>query len=117
MPLLIVLTGVGASILGVWALIRLIRGEPAIFKQVVAAGVLEVCLLLACVAGVIRQIGGRLDGDPVVFWGYLITALFILPVAVAWAFADRSRASSAAMAVAGATIAVMAWRTWQVAEL
>ena len=60
---------------------------------------------------------GRLDGDPVVFWGYLITALIILPVCAAWAFADRSKVSSAVMAVGGVTISVMMWRTWQVALL
>lgn len=117
MPLFLILTGVLASVLAVWAVIRLIRGDAAIFKQVITAGAIEVGIVLVAIAAIFRQIQGRLDGDPFVFWGYVLTALFILPICVAWAFADRSRASSAVMAVGGVTIAVMMWRTWQVAEL
>ncbi|SNU01629.1 hypothetical protein SAMN06298212_11427 [Ruaniaceae bacterium KH17] len=116
-PVLIVLTGVLATALGVWALVRLVRGDAAIFKQVITAGVVEAGILLTAIAALVRQVQGRLDGDPVVFWGYLITALIILPVCAAWAFADRSKVSSAVMAVGGVTIAVMMWRTWQVALL
>ena len=115
--LMLILTGVLAIALALWAVVRLLKGEPAIFRQVISAGIVEAGILLAGVAAVIRQVQGRLGGDPFVFWGYLITALFILPVCVAWAFADRSKMSSAVMAVGGVTIAVMMWRTWQVAEL
>lgn len=117
MPVLIVLTGVLATALGVWALVRLVRGDAAIFKQVITVGVVEAGILLTAIAALVRQVQGRLDGDLVVFWGYLITALIILPVCAAWAFADRSKVSSAVMAVGGVTIAVMMWRTWQVALL
>lgn len=115
--LMLILTGVLAIASALWAVVRLLKGEPAIFRQVISAGIVEAGILLAGVAAVIRQVQGRLEGDPFVFWGYLITALFILPVCVAWAFADRSKMSSAVMAVGGVTIAVMMWRTWQVAEL
>lgn len=116
-PLLVILSGALAAALAVWAVVRLLRGEPAIFRQVIAAGVVEAGMLLVAIAAIFQQARGMLQGDPFVFWGYLITALFVLPICVAWAFADRSKVSSAVMAVGGITIAVMMWRAWQVAGL
>lgn len=117
MPLLLILTGAASCALAVWTVVRLLRGEAAVFRQVIAAGVIEAGVLLVAVAGIVRQVQGRLAGDPFVFWGYVVTALFILPVCVAWAFADRTKVSSAVMGIGGVTIAVMMWRAWQVAEL
>lgn len=116
-PFLLILTGLLASGLTLWGLVRFFRSEPAIFKQVIGAGIIEFGIILVGIAAIVRQAQGRLDGDPFVFWGYVLTALFILPVCVAWAFADRSRVSSIVMSVGGLTIAVMMWRTWEVAEL
>ena len=48
------------------------------------------------------------------FWGYLVTALLLLPVAAAWAFAERTRWSSVVLLVAALTVAVMEWRLVQV---
>ncbi|NLI18429.1 MAG: hypothetical protein GX427_06405 [Actinomycetales bacterium] len=106
-----------ALMLGAWAAWRAVRGEPVILRQLIAAGFVELVLLLAVVAAAITQARGELPGDPWVLWGYLITVLFILPVAAVWAFADRTRTSSVALLVACVTVAVMMWRSLQVAGL
>lgn len=110
-------TAVGAAVLGVWALLRAVRRLPASGRQVVGAGVVEVLLLLTVIATVFAQAAGAVTGDPFVLWGYLITALFVLPVAAAWAFVDRSPSSSVAMLVCAFTVTVMMWRVLQVAAL
>lgn len=114
---LVPLTGVAALALGGWAVVRLVRNQPVIGKQLIGAAVVETLMLLACAAAIAAQASGRVNGDTVVMWGYLITALLLVPAASAWAFADRTRTSSAALLVACATVAVMMWRTLQVAML
>jgi hypothetical protein len=116
-PLFAAMSAFAALMLGAWAAWRAVRGEPVILRQLIAAGFVELVLLLAVVAAAITQARGELPGDPWVLWGYLITVLFILPVAAVWAFADRTRTSSVALLVACVTVAVMMWRSLQVAGL
>ncbi|WP_342748092.1 hypothetical protein [Sanguibacter antarcticus] len=47
-------------------------------------------------------------------WGYLVTALLVLPLAAAWAFAERTRWSSVVMLVAALTVAFLEWRLVQI---
>ncbi len=117
MPFLAATAAVAALALAGWAAWRAVRNEPVILRQLLAAGVVEVALVATAVAAGVTQARGGLAGDPWVLWGYLVTALFILPVAAVWAFADRSRTSSVALLVACATVAVMMWRAVQVAGL
>lgn len=111
------MTVVSSVILGAWATWRAIRNQPVILRQLLGAGLVEIFLLATIVAAGVNQARGELEGDPLVLWGYLVTALFMLPVAAFWAFADRTRTSSLALLVACATVAVMMWRSLQVAGL
>lgn len=108
---------VAALVLAGWAAVHAVRGVPTSGRQVVGAGVVEALLLVAVIATIFAQSGGHVTGDPIVLWGYLITALFILPVAVAWAFVDRTRTSAVAMAVCAVTVAIMMWRVLEIAAL
>lgn len=117
MPSLVILTALGAASLCVWATVRALRHQPAIFRQVLVAGGVEALMLLLALATTIRQLRGEPVGDAVVLWGYLITALLLLPGAVVWAFADRSATSSWVVAAVGVTVVIMMWRVWQVAGL
>lgn len=111
------MTVAGCVMLGSWASWRAIRNRPVILRQVLGAGFVEFLLVGTAVAAGVSQRRGELGGDSVVLWGYLITALFILPVAAVWAFADRTRTSSLALLVACVTVAIMMWRSVQVAGL
>ncbi|HHW84044.1 MAG TPA: hypothetical protein GX743_09595 [Actinomycetales bacterium] len=112
-----ILTAVAAVVLGLWALLHAIRKQPTSGKQVIGAGVVEALMLITVVLTVVAQASGRVTGDPFVLWGYLLTGLFILPVAVAWAFVDRSATSAVAMFVCAIATAVMMWRVLDVAQL
>ncbi|HZK05886.1 MAG TPA: hypothetical protein VFC82_08570 [Actinomycetaceae bacterium] len=117
MNILAVVTALAALVLSVWALVRAIRRLSASGRQVIAAGVVEVLILLTVIFAIVAQGSGHVTGDPLVLWGYLIVAIFVLPVAVIWAFVDRSPTSSIAMLVCGLTVAVMMLRVVQVAAL
>lgn len=117
MPLLGYATLVAALLLALWAGVQAVRRRPTSGRQVIGAAVVEGFLLLTVVATIVAQAGDRVTGDPFVLWGYLLTAIFVLPVAVAWAFVDRSVTSAVAMAVCGVTVAVMMWRVIEIAAL
>ncbi len=102
-----------ALALGAWAAVRLARDLPVILRQLVAGGAVEVALLGQVAAAVALTASGHALAEPLTFWGYLVFALLILPGAGAWAFADRTRWSSAVLLVGTITVVVMELRMWQ----
>ena len=78
-------------LLGLWAGWRALRDRPVILRQLICGGVVE-GLLLVQVRGrpvALAATGGG-PADALTFWGYLVTSLLVLPVAAAWAFAERT---------------------------
>ena len=100
--------------LGLWAAVRLARGGAVILRQLIAAGVVEVALLVQGVLAGWQVATGHALADPVTFWGYLVFALLVLPAAGVWAVADRTRWSSGVLVVACLTLAVMELRMGQI---
>ena len=100
LSLLVAVVGGAISGLGVVA-DRLLLG---------VAGVAEVVVIVQSVVAA----GGLLSGhhllSPPTFVGYLIGIVLVLPVAVVWAWADRSRWTGAVVALGGLTVAVMTAR-------
>ena len=103
-------------VLGAWAGVRLARDRPVILRQLIAGGVVELALLAQVVTAAVLAAGGHSLAEPITFWGYLVFALIVLPAAGVWAFADRTRWSSAVLLVACLTLAVMELRMVQVWE-
>ena len=97
-----------------WAGWRTIRNRPVILRQLLFAGVVEALMLVEFVVAVVRSIRGPGPADVLTFWGYLITALIVLPIAGAWAFAERTRWSSVVLLVAALTTAFLQLRLVQV---
>jgi hypothetical protein len=63
----------------------------------------------------VRQAGGEaVSGEPWEFWGYVITALLIPPIAFWWAVTDKTRWSNVVLAAAGITVFVMLYRMEQI---
>jgi len=106
----------GCLVVAGWALWFVVRDRPVILKQLLAAAVVEAVLVVqAVVAGVQQVTQGRAVDGPL-FWGYLITAAIVLPIAAAWAFAERTKWSSVVLLVAAVTVAFLQWRLWQIWE-
>jgi hypothetical protein len=103
----------GCGVLIVWAAVFAVRSRAVILRQLVAAGVVELAIVVQMVVAGVLIAGGHAPADPFTFWGYLVTALFMLPLAGFWAFADRTRWSSVVLIVAAFTLAVMQVRVMQ----
>lgn len=58
--------------------------------------------------------GGVSKGDPIEWFGYLITALLVAVAAGFWALAERNRYSTMILGAANLTVAIMLLRMWQI---
>ncbi|HLS26461.1 MAG TPA: hypothetical protein VK063_11365 [Beutenbergiaceae bacterium] len=97
-----------------WAGIRALRDKPVIFVQLIAAGVVVVGIVAQMVLAAVGIGSGQASPDPWLLWGYLITALVLLPAAAWWAVLDRTKWSSVVLVVAAFAIAAMQLRIWQI---
>lgn len=100
----------GCAVLAGWAGYRTLRDRPVIFRQLIAAGVVEALLLVQAVLAVIEVAGGRSIVEPAVFWGYVVVGLLLLPAAAVVAIAERTRWSSVALLVVVFALAVVQYR-------
>ncbi|GAA1739367.1 hypothetical protein GCM10009809_38510 [Isoptericola hypogeus] len=113
LPLLILVVVACAALAG-WALWFVARDRAVILRQLFGAAVVEALLVVqAVLAGVLMATRDHAVDGPL-FWGYVATALVILPVAAVWAFAERTKWSSVVLAVAALTVAFLDWRLWQI---
>lgn len=62
-------------------------------------GLIELGLVVNLVLGIVRVTGSSGDTSAVQYVGYLIGALFLLPAAVFWSLAERTRAGTAVLLV------------------
>ncbi|WP_418276628.1 hypothetical protein ACNHYB_01585 [Isoptericola jiangsuensis] len=98
-----------------WSGWFVVRDRAVVLRQLFGAGVVEAVLVVqAVVAGVLQAQGHAVDG--VLFWGYLLTAALLLPLAAVWAFAERTKWSSVVLCVASLTVAFLQWRLWTIWE-
>jgi hypothetical protein len=58
--------------------------------------------------------GNEPSGSLLEFWVYLVTALFIPPLAIIWGLVDRTRWSTVVLGVAVLAVAVMLYRMQQI---
>lgn len=104
----------GFLALGAWAAVRTLRDQPVILRQLLAGGVVEALLVVQAAVAAVLTAQGERPSDAATFWGYLLTTMLILPVAAAWAFAERTRWSSVVLLVASLTGAFLEYRLLQV---
>lgn len=101
---------VGALSFAVCLAMTALRRHPA-DASIVSVAAVELFLLVYGVVGAFRQLGGDpLNGPGWEFWGYVLTALIVPVIAVAWAVTDKTRWSNLVMAVVGPTVVVMLHR-------
>lgn len=115
-PAFAVALGVLAIALGVWSAVAAIRGVRPSGPQLLLAAVLELALVVQAVVAVVLGATRGTPGDGVLFAGYMLTTVVVLPAGVFWGIADRSRWGNGVLAVAAFTTAVLVLRLEQVWE-
>ncbi|WP_435736229.1 hypothetical protein V5D56_15720 [Cellulosimicrobium sp. PMB13] len=113
LPLVLAVVAACVALAG-WATVYVVRDQAVVLRQLWGAAVVEGLILVQGVVLGVLGATGTAPTDPVLLWGYLVTALFVLPVAALWAFAERTRWSSVVLAVAALTVAFLEWRVWQI---
>lgn len=114
--LVLALCGLGL----LWALVMVVRGRPFGLRSPAdrvalgLAGLAELALVVQLVTGVVLVATDDRTGETVTFVGYLLGAVAILPVVLAWALADRSRWGPGVLAVGFVTVPVMILRMDQI---
>ena len=90
-------------------------GRKPSLVSIVSAALVEVALLVQLVATIVLlATGATCKGDVVEFFGYVLVAMMVPAGAVVWALAERTKVSTAVLAVSGLTVAVMAARMAQI---
>ncbi|ACZ31047.1 hypothetical protein Xcel_2028 [Xylanimonas cellulosilytica DSM 15894] len=113
LPLLLVLVALCLA-LAAWALVFVVRDRAVVLRQLVGAAVVEAVLVIQAVVAAVLITTRDHAVDGPLFWGYTATALLLLPVAAAWAFAERTKWSSVVLMVAALTVAFLNFRLWQI---
>lgn len=92
-----------------------LMGRKPSLVSVSALGVVELGLVVQLLLSIALVIGGaQAKQDTVEFFGYLITALIVPVAAVLWGLVERTRWSTAILAVSALTVAVMLARMEQI---
>lgn len=112
-PLALVVVALALA-LAAWAGASALRDRPVVLRQLWGAGVVEGAIVVELVVAVVLVVGGAQVREVPTFWGYAAATLVILPIAAAWAFAERTRWSSVVMVVAALTVAFLQLRLLQV---
>lgn len=102
-----------------WSLALIALNQPLLPLKKLSWGlvsllaVLEVGLLVQAVAGVVALFGTDRELDRLSFVGYLVGPALIVPVAVVWSAAERTRWSAGVLVVACLSVPVMIVRLGQ----
>lgn len=113
-PPLLYAVAAAALLLAGWAGWFAIRDRAVVLRQLWGGAVVEGLMVVQAVVAGIQQATGTVPAEPVVFWGYVITQLILLPAAALWAFAERTRWSSVVLLVAALAVAFLQLRLHQI---
>jgi hypothetical protein len=109
----VVVVAVLAAAVGAWAGWHALRDRPVVLRQLLGAAVVEAALLVQVVVALVGTLTGHPLAEPATFWGYLVVALLVLPLAGAWALVERTRWSSVVLVVGCLTVLAMEARMIQ----
>jgi hypothetical protein len=101
-------------VLAAWSLVLVVLGRPLDNPLFYGLAALELGLLALLVGGSIALASTDRAVNGAAFIGYVLTSLLILPLAVIWAIAEKSRWGTAVLVAACLTLAVMVVRMQQV---
>lgn len=112
-PLALLVAALCVALAG-WAGWFVAADRAVVLRQLWGGAVVEGVLVVQAVVLAVVQATGSQDVDGLLLWGYVVTQLLILPVAAAWAFAERTRWSSVVLVVAALTVAFLELRLLQI---
>lgn len=112
-PLVVLVAAVCVALAG-WAAWFVARDRAVVLRQLWGAAVVEGLLVVQAVVAGVLAVTGSPDVDAALFWGYVVTQAVVLPLAAAWAFAERTRWSSVVLLVAALTVAFLEYRLLQI---
>lgn len=102
-----------AAVLTVWAGISAARNRPAGRALLGFTALVLLLLLVQLVVGIVA-FPAHGQTDPLLFFGYVGTAIVLVPLAGVWAFAELSRWGPLVLAAAGITMIIMIVRMVQI---
>ncbi|MDN6604315.1 hypothetical protein [Brevibacterium sp.] len=102
-----------SAVLAIWSIVETLRNRPAGTLLLGASALLLLLLIVQLVLS-IATFGSTHDVDPLLYFGYVITAILVIALAGFWAFAELSRWGPGVLAAAGLTVIVMIERLDQI---
>jgi uncharacterized membrane protein len=99
--------------LAVATAVYVVLGRSPDTPLVGAMALLEAALVAQLVVGVVQLVDDDRSTSPVVFVGYLIGILLVLPAGVLWSLAERSRSGTAVLIIACLTVTFLLLRLGQ----
>ena len=95
-------------IAGVIGLVSGARGTEPRDLTVLSLAVVELVLIVHAVTVIVLAFGGTsMNGDPLEYWMYLVTALLLPPLVGVWAIVDKTRLGTLAIGGAALSVAIM----------
>ncbi len=105
---------VAAAVPVLWSLVLIVRRRPIDDLMVWMVAVIELALIVLAVGGVVGLVRTDRAVSGPTFVAYLIGVPLILPAAVLWGAAERTRAGTLVVFVAALAIPVLMLRVLQV---
>ena len=87
-----------------------LRNRPPGRVTLAVAGVGAVLTLVQSILAAVALVTGPKPPETATYIGYLVGIVVVLPLAVAWSLAERTRWSGVVVAVGGFTVAIMTAR-------
>ncbi len=103
-----------ALVTAAWTVLLALRNRRFGSGTLGAFALLELAAVVHLIVAVVLLATGQRPDDLATFVGYQVVALLVLPAALVWGIADRSRWSPAVLAVGCLTLAVMTVRMQQI---
>lgn len=101
-----------AAVLAIWGTVQALRNRPAPISMIVWAGGVLALLIVQLITGIV--LFGQTNADPLLFFGYVLTAIILVPIAAVWGYIEPSKWGPWVLAAAGATVIVMILRMDQI---
>lgn len=105
---------IAALLVAAWCLVLVLRDRPINDPTLGLLVLLEVGLLVQAVIGIIKLVNTDRDVSGVTFVGYQLGGLVILPIAVFWSLAERTRWGTGVLVVGCLVIPVVITRMNQI---
>jgi hypothetical protein len=100
-----------ASVAGLLCLVLGLAGRRPSDLSVGSLALVELLLIAQVVVALVAPlVGNAPTGSALEYGVYLVSAVLLPPVGVAWALVERSRWSTVVMGIAALSVAIMVWR-------